>query len=152
AYVLTAPDGTVYDLDAAGRLVEETTAAGAHLFFSDSGITASDGTAIQFQRDAQGRITRITGPDGTQVVYSYDAAGNLVAVRDLATGAQSRYGYGAGGAPGLSLVLGAAGQAGTLIQYGPNPNSVPITADLGGASRFLVHDTSGTLAAGGTDR
>src|SRR5262249_13053961 len=39
-----------------------------------------------------------------------------------------------------------------LVEYGAAPKTLPVTADLGGASRFLAHDQNGTLAAGATDR
>jgi RHS repeat-associated protein len=150
AYVLTAPDGTIYSLDGAGNVVEQITPGGEHLYFSDSGITGPGGDAIQFVRDAQGRLARAIAPDGSQATYSYDGAGDLVAARNLSSGSQARYAYGDGGR--LTLALGAVGAPGEVIAYAPAPHALPVTADLGAASRFLAQDQAGTLAAGAADR
>src|SRR5262249_32965784 len=68
-YTLTAPDGTVYYLSTRHGVQEEILPGGAHLIFSESGITAATGESIQFVHDTAGRITSITAPDGTGVVY-----------------------------------------------------------------------------------
>ena len=96
---------------------EEVTPGGVHLFFADSGISAPNGDAIQFQHDAAGRLNTVVGPDGTRVVYTYDQAGDLFSARNLVVGQSSRYGY--GGAHLLTLVDVPAAGTGAVIQYAP---------------------------------
>lgn len=50
--------------------------------FQHDGIVHSNGTRVDYTRDAQGRITTITAPDGTQLHYAYDSSGNLAAFED----------------------------------------------------------------------
>src|SRR5262249_41645096 len=82
AYTLIGPDGTVYQLNAAGEVQQQVTPQGLRLFFSDSGITAPNGDAVQFIRDASTRLVSIIGPDGTRVLYTYDCSGNLFSARN----------------------------------------------------------------------
>jgi YD repeat-containing protein len=92
----------------------------------------------------------MVAPDGSVRVYTYDAQGNLVAARDLATGATNRYGY--DDAHQLITAVSAAG-AGTAVAYAPGvpPDTFPVTANLGTATAFDGHVTAGALAAGATD-
>jgi len=138
-YALTAPDGTVYNLDSAGNLQSQLTADGTRLIYSDSGILNPDtGEVIGFESDAEGRVTRITAPNGTNVIYDYDEAGNLVAVRDLAQGESVRYSY---GEKGLNLIAGDTGEA---IAYFDTPVVKQITQDLGTASSFTGKTINGS--------
>jgi YD repeat-containing protein len=151
-YTLTGPDGTVYYLSTRHGVQEEIRPGGAHLIFSDGGITAATGESIQFVHDAQGRLTSITAPDGTGVVYTYDSAGNLVAARNLSTGQPSRYGYLSGSVHLLTEVVSPSGGKSAVIRYTPTLQVFPLTADLGSSGQFLASDRGGALAAGGTDR
>ena len=49
-----------------------------------NGVHHSDGKSIAFDRDGQGRITKITGQTDKSVSYSYDAVGDLVSIIDIA--------------------------------------------------------------------
>lgn len=147
-YTLTGPDGTAYALSTARGLERLTAPGGATLYFTDAGVTASTGESIRFVRDAAGRVAAAVGPDGTRIDYRYDARGALIAVRTEASGAATRYGYGAEG----RLALAAAPGAGVAVTYAPTPVAVPLVADLGGAGDFLGRVTAGVLAAGATDR
>ncbi len=151
-YVLTAPDGTAYDLSTAQGVQEMIRPDGTRLYFSDSGITASTGESIQFVHDAQGRITSIIAPDGTRVIYTYDSSGNLVSARNLVSGQSSRYGYQAGPIHLLIEAVSPANGTSAVVQYAPSFQVLPLTADLGSSGEFLASNQTGTLAAGGTDR
>src|SRR5262249_24640495 len=102
--------------------------------------------------DAAGRLTSITAPDGRQVVYDYDGTGNLAAVHDLAAGQSIHYGYSPDDAHLLTLTVPSSGQGGTLIRYEPLPQTVPVLADLGRASRFAGSARGGALTTGAVDR
>ena len=149
-YTLTAADGTVYDLSAAKGMVDEILPNGNTLHFSDSGIVSSNGDAVQFVRDAAGRITSIVASDGTRVVYTYDSAGNLVSAHNTDTGLSSRYGY-AVDDPHLLTVATSPTAAGSVINYGPTAQVTPLGADLGGAGDFQNVVYQGSLTAGKTD-
>ncbi|MEO1006173.1 MAG: Ig-like domain-containing protein, partial [Cyanobacteria bacterium J06638_38] len=146
AYQLTAPDGTVYKLDADGTVVEQVTVDGTRLIYSDSGIlNPATGEMASFEFDDAGRLTQITAPNGDAIAYTYDDAGNLVGVRNIALGDSVRYSY---GESGLNLIAGDTGEA---IAYFDNPQVLPLEADLGKANRFNGTLTSGTLSDGNSD-
>ncbi len=149
-YTLTAPDGTIYDIDAARGVQKEILPGGEQLYYSGSGITSSTGVAVQFIRDAMGRITTVEAPDGTRVVYTYDAQGNLASAHNTLTGQSSRYGYSASDPHLLTDASAPASGSGAAVTYGPTVNVVPITADLGGTTQFLAHDYNGNLAGNAT--
>ena len=138
-YTLTSNQGTSYRLDASGKVQEKILSNGSHLFYSDSGITSSTGETVSFVKDSQGRLTQITAPDGTTIIYKYDNVGELIAVRNLAQGKSTRYGYSNGE---LTIVSGETGEA---IEYGTTPVVSPIKADLGTATQFTGSVVSGHL-------
>ena len=97
AYTITAPDGTIFKLDATGKVTEQITASGTQLIYSDSGIVNPEsGEAVRFANDFNGRLQQITAPDGTAIRYSYDDLGNLTGVRNVLSGEAVRYGYSQG--------------------------------------------------------
>ncbi|WP_172424614.1 RHS repeat domain-containing protein, partial [Vandammella animalimorsus] len=75
--------------------VEGQDPRGNSLDFHEDGIRHSgvDGWALQFVRDAQGRISQIHGAGQTHH-YQYDSAGNLISHSEP-SGAQSNYRYSA---------------------------------------------------------
>jgi RHS repeat-associated protein len=91
-YLLTLQNGTVYHYDQKQGLKDVTDLNGNTATFTDSGIRHSSGVAIDFVRDAQGRITAIKAPNGTQVGYAYDAKGDLIDVTNQ-LGAKTSFGY-----------------------------------------------------------
>ena len=81
-YRLTMQDGRRFVIDQAAGLVNLTDLNGNTLTFGRNGITHSSGEGVTFERDTQGKITRITDPAGESLTYSYDTAADLVAVTD----------------------------------------------------------------------
>lgn len=130
AFTLSAPDGTLYQLNGFGEVLVQIATNGTRLYYSDSGITASTGETIRFVKDAIGRLTSITAPDGTKLVYRYDLDGQLIAAQNLQQGTSTRYGYAE-----ERLIL-VTGEPGVAIVYGATPVISPVMADLGSASQF----------------
>ena len=91
-YQLTTKDGLTYRYDQFTGLQDITDRNQNVLTYTADGITSSTGVAIQFHRDAQGRITEITDPAGNAIRYTYDAAGDLATVTNQ-TGDVTTYYY-----------------------------------------------------------
>ncbi|MBP5433034.1 polymorphic toxin-type HINT domain-containing protein [Ruminococcus sp.] len=91
-FLYTRADGTKYVLDTREGIISATSATGETLNFSRDAITASDGKAISFTRDKEGRITEISTAADQSVKYTYDAYGDLVSVADL-NGNTTRFVY-----------------------------------------------------------
>ena len=83
-YKLTRADGTVYIISDKNGVEEITDPNGNVITLTENGVAHSDGKSIIFERDTDGRITRITDPYGKTVEYIYDTNGNLSAVKDKA--------------------------------------------------------------------
>jgi len=87
-YKYTSPDGQIFVVDRTAGLKSLTDRAGNVLTMTPAGITSShpqvpgSNLGIAFQRDAEGRITRITDPQGKSLVYAYDTDGDLDSVTD----------------------------------------------------------------------
>ncbi len=81
-YRLTTPEGLVFTLDQAFGIQQVEEPNGSTLTFSASGVVHSQGFALAFTRDGQGRITDITAPDGTSMSYGYDVNGDLTSFTD----------------------------------------------------------------------
>ncbi len=81
-YRLTMQDGRAFVIDQAAGLINLTDRNGNTLTFGRNGITHSSGEGVVFERDVQGKITRIADPAGESLTYSYDTAVDLVAVTD----------------------------------------------------------------------
>ena len=81
-YKLTTLDNYQYVIQSGDgantfQIVQITDPNGEVLTIAKSGITSSNGAAIQFARDAKGRITQVTDPAGRTVKYAYTLAGDL---------------------------------------------------------------------------
>jgi len=83
-YKLTRADGTVYIISDTNGVEKITDTNGNVITFTADAVTHSDGKSIVFERDSEGRVTKITDPYGKTVDYSYDANGNLSVVKDKA--------------------------------------------------------------------
>ena len=82
-YTITAPDAT----HSTGTLLSVRDLNGNTLTFTPGGISSSLGLSVQFQRDAQNRITIITDTVGNAYHYGYDdathgQAGDLTSITD----------------------------------------------------------------------
>jgi hypothetical protein len=152
-FLLTAPDGTRYGVDATLGVISQTAPGGSTIYVGDSGLVAANGDAVQFVYDAAGRIERVAVPDGQVVVYAYSDQGDLVAARALATGASSRYGYDQATPHQLITAIGPTG-AGTAIVYSATdqPAVLPVIGNLGTAANFAQRSVTGSLAAGASER
>jgi len=150
-FTLTAPDGTIYHLNADRGVEEQIAPDGTHFVYSDSGIVGPSGQMIQFVKDGQGRISSIIAPDGTRVVYTYDNNGNLVSVRNLVTSQSSYYAYTSEEMHLLTLTIEPDG-SGTAVNYDPAPQELPVKAHLGTVNDFNSAIYEESLLAGLTDR
>ncbi len=89
-------DGVEYTLDQNFGLRQIHERAGDNLItFGRDGIVHSNGTSVNFVRDAAGRITRVIAPDASELGYEYNAAGDLTAFVD-AGGNRTTYTYESG--------------------------------------------------------
>ncbi|WP_299927059.1 RHS repeat-associated core domain-containing protein [uncultured Nocardioides sp.] len=95
SFVLQARGGTEYHLTVGKGLTKIVETTGETLTFGRDGVRSSSGPAIDFHRDAAGRIDVVTGPDGSTVRYGYDTSGDLVSVTDQ-RGNVTRLSYKAG--------------------------------------------------------
>ncbi|MGH1540586.1 MAG: Ig-like domain-containing protein [Arenicella sp.] len=77
-YRLTTRAGYVYNLNQNFGIVDITDPNGNTLTYSNDGIQHSDGVGVTFERDTQGRITKITDPAGNEHKYLYQNTDNLV--------------------------------------------------------------------------
>ncbi len=150
-FTLTAPTGTVYRLSSARGVEEEIRSSGARFVYSDAGIVGPSGEMIQFVTDTSGNLLSVTTPDGTQIIYIYDNHENLVAIRNLATGQSSLYGYASGDSHLLTLAVSSEG-SGFAIVYEPTPQIMPINDNLGTVSDFVGITHDDVLPAGQTNR
>ncbi|MBA8888344.1 RHS repeat-associated protein [Dokdonella fugitiva] len=71
-YILKSSDGAN-----TFKVVQITDPNGQTLVLNAQGAFAGNGAALQFTRDAEGRITQVTDPSGRKVKYAYTAAGDL---------------------------------------------------------------------------
>ena len=145
---LTAPDGTVYSINATSGTQSIQFADGVVVVVADSGLVAQNGDAVAFIGGPGGEITGILAPNGDSYLYTYDDRGLLQSVRDLAHASSVRYGYDATGAHRLVLATGTNGGA---IDYTVPPIVTPIASDLGSALTYLAAAHSGGLGAGESD-
>jgi RHS repeat-associated protein len=79
---LTTIDGRKIDFDRTAGIIRVEDNNGNQLNITPTGITHSSGKSITFQRDAQGRISRIVDPMGNMLNYGYDGNGDMVEFLD----------------------------------------------------------------------
>jgi RHS repeat-associated protein len=82
-YKLTKADGTVYIIGKNSGVESITDSLGNVLTFTKDGIVGSQGDALTYNRDSEGRITRITAANAQQTSYVYDENGDLVSMTDV---------------------------------------------------------------------
>ncbi|MCY2987758.1 MAG: Ig-like domain-containing protein [Planctomycetota bacterium] len=89
-YKLTTQDGTLYEYDQDVGLQKITDLNSNTLTFTTSGIVHSAGPSVTFQRDSEGRITKIIDTAGNSLQYAYNSVGDLVSFTNQA-GDTTRY-------------------------------------------------------------
>jgi RHS repeat-associated protein len=148
-FTLTTEDRYVYTLDRNFGIRSVRDPSGYTLTYSSNGITHSGGQSVVFQRDGQGRITRITDPAGRSLQYSYNANGDLATVVDRGgETARMRYNRSHGlvdftDPRGVLLARNVYDDDGRLIeQYDAAGNRIAITSDTA-AQRQTVRDRRG---------
>jgi RHS repeat-associated protein len=148
-FKLTTRDGRVLVLDRVLGLVSETDPNGNTLTINTTGIHASSGPSVTFNRDAQNRISQIVGPTGT-INYTYSAAGDLTGV-NYPNGATHACTYDAnhdllsisgGGQLVRTLTYDASGRITAVIDG--NGHTSTISTDVAGQQQ-VVTDATGTL-------
>lgn len=84
-FIYTDAVGNEFLMDEAQGLVQITDTSGETIDVTEDGVTSSRGPAINFERDAEGRIVRVIGtdddpaaaPDPTVIEYAYDTESRL---------------------------------------------------------------------------
>ena len=89
---LRTRDGRIFDLDLHDGVTRVEDLNGNQLAITPAGISHSSGDGIIFERDTEGRITRIIDPLANALVYTYDSEGNLESVLDR-VGQLTRFAY-----------------------------------------------------------
>jgi RHS repeat-associated protein len=79
-FKLTTEDGTQYYLKEGVGITQIKDPYGNTMTYGASGILHSNGQSVAFQRDSQGRITRVTDPSGKAITYAYNVNGDLASV------------------------------------------------------------------------
>ena len=148
-FILTAPDGTRYEIDARIGITSRTDPSGSTVYVGDSGFVATGGESIRFITDGEGRLRSLIGPNSEIINYHYDSSGNLVAVRDPQSGSTTRYGYSSEVDHRLEMVVGAAG-TGSTVEYSDIllPTVSPVLANLGAPATFAGNSVTAPLSAG----
>ncbi len=141
-YRLTTPQGNVFDLDQNFGIISVQDANGNTLTFSDTGIVHSNGTAVTFVRDSQGRIEEITGPLGGKVRYGYDGqTGDLISFTDQENVATA-YRYHEQIAHHLTEIVNPDGTTSSVFSF-DDRGRLSQSCDADGQCIDLEHDLEG---------
>lgn len=148
-FTLTTEENYVYQLDKNFGIRSVKDPSGNTLTYGPNGIVHSGGQSVSFQRDGQGRITRITDPNGKALEYGYNANGDLATVIDR-NGETARHRYNRSHGlvdftdpRGVLLVRNVYDDNGKLIeQYDAAGNKLAITHDTAN-QREVVRDRRG---------
>jgi RHS repeat-associated protein len=133
-FQLTTINGTVLVLDRTLGLVSETDPNGNSLTVSAAGVISSSGPSIVFDRDVQGRITRIHGPSGELLQYIYSPAGDLQTYID---GNNNQISYTYDTAHNVKVITGPNGPIQTLGYVGGRVTS-QINNDVAGQRQTVL--------------
>ncbi|MBP0011424.1 putative Ig domain-containing protein, partial [Roseofilum sp. Belize Diploria] len=142
-YTLTSAEGVEYQIDAgSGDLLSLKDTNGNTLNYSDAGIVSSTGVEVKFERDAEGRISKVIDPAGEEIRYNYDEKGDLVSVVDR-EGNETKYYYeNEERAHYLTRIEDPLGREGIRVEYGED-GRLSKTIDVNGEAVELVYDTEG---------
>jgi YD repeat-containing protein len=72
----------IYDITQNQGITKITDTQTNTLTYTTNGIQSSRGESLTFERDNQGRITKITDLAGKEVTYNYNASNDLSSVTD----------------------------------------------------------------------
>jgi len=136
---LSTRDGRVFDLDLDFGVTRVEDPNGNQLEIREEGIFHSAGKAVEFERDAEARITKITDPAGHEIAYDYDAAGDLVRTIDPEANATT-FAYDADHR--LVDIIDARDVRAVRSEYDADGRLVKVTDALGNDLR-LEHDLDG---------
>ncbi len=143
-YRLTTHDGMVYELDqhfGIRRIIEPD---GESITYADTGITHSQGYAVAFERDADGRIEALVTPDGRRVEYTYTDDADLETITDL-VGNLTRNEYNEPAFPHyLSEIIDPRGIRATRMEYDAQGRLEAII-DADGHRIEYTHDIAGRI-------
>ncbi len=157
-YRLTTEEGIVYELNEDFGITRIIDLNNNILTFGKNGIQHSSGKAVEFERDAQDRITAIIAPDGGKLSYHYDAAGNLSQMTDQLN-ADTRFSYNSSHGltdisdpRGIRVARNEYDDNGRLIaQIDADGNRLEFTHDIAGR-REIVRDRNGNATLYTYDR
>ncbi len=142
-YTLTTKNGTVYSYDQFEGLETVEDRNGNILTYTDEGITSSTGAAIEFVRDAEGRITQIIDPEGNSLVYTYDSNGDLIEVSDR-TNNTTTFNYDSNIPHYLTEVIDPLGRTGVRTEYDEN-GQISKIFDADGNALELNYDSASSI-------
>jgi RHS repeat-associated protein/uncharacterized repeat protein (TIGR01451 family) len=150
-FKLTTKDGQVLTLSVERGLEKLEDRRGQSLTIDDTGVRSSTGKSIDFERDGEGRISKISGPSGETYEYTYSAAGNLSTVKD-ANGRTVAYEYDA--EHNLRHQKDPTGRAFQTLSYDADGRLGAITDGEGNTTRIetnvderqeIIHDAASRL-------
>lgn len=133
----TRANGNVYIIDKNDGLRSITYSNGKKVTFNKNGITDSEGKAIKFTRDENGRITDITSFTGETITYSYNIFGDLVSV--IADGKETKFEY---SDHYITNIIDARGISITKNVYDDDGRLIK-SIDANGNETVYSHDISG---------
>ena len=113
---LVEPSGLTWHYNQFDGIDRVTDRSGAELDFREDGIFHSSGVSVTFERDADGRITRITDPEGNAMSYAYDEQGDLIAFSNR-NGEVESFGYFEAPAHYLNTITDANGNVANTLFY-----------------------------------
>lgn len=130
---LIRKDGTTYHYSQFNGLDKIADRNNNELDYRYDGIVHSSGQSVQFERDSEGRITKITDPEGKFITYVYDGAGNLSSMNDQEN-LTSSYGYFTDPAHYLETITDSQGHTAARYEYDTEGRVTAFTNALGDRS------------------
>ncbi|MEJ2755687.1 MAG: type IV secretion protein Rhs, partial [Gammaproteobacteria bacterium] len=140
-YKLTTKDGVVYYLNQRFGIRRIEMPDGQYITYSDQGIVHSQGYAVTFDRDAQGRIVAVILPDGRRMEYQYTSEGDLGQVTNF-SGDKTDFNYLARIPHYLDEIVDPQGVSATRMEY-DDAGHLSALIDADGNRVEYAHDLAG---------
>jgi RHS repeat-associated protein len=140
--ILTAPDGTSYDINVNGGITGVQKPNGQTLTIGSGGVITNFGKSVTFTRDGTGRITNMTDPNKNQIQYSYDTLGRLSQVTDE-LGRVTTYQY-AGSSNLISNILAPGNCQAVRNDYDDQGRVIRGTDASGNVTSYVYDSVNGT--------